>query len=340
MADRKYYVICASGCRFESMTKEQILTAITQAVNEGTISDVDSGFVTTLKEQNRNAGLSFWVGTQAEYNALPEKVENCFYITTDDTVEDDLFAKIEELNVAVKSFEGIAKQINELKVKTENGLSWYDVTTTGTDLNNYRTSGVYHFPQANAPLNLPSTNMSDGWLVVLANGSAKKTVKQIWLREGTANNNDWQTFVRTDCGTGFSAWKEFATTDVTNALSARVSTLENSVKKLLYSGTSSGAYISVNLTPYCFIIASIKTDYGTFDVPLTRVSTSAGLSVPYFCGNIFASGIADSTASTRNVKVVITKRANYEQYSFGVMIVNGETTTALSAQLTAIYGIA
>lgn len=86
MADneRNYYVLSENNCKFESFTKEQILTAIQQTVESGKIKDVDSGFVTKIKEQNKNAGLMFWIGTQAEYNALESKKNNCLYIITDD----------------------------------------------------------------------------------------------------------------------------------------------------------------------------------------------------------------------------------------------------------------
>ena len=85
MAERKYYVLCSSNCKFESMTKEQILTAIEQAVSDGVIKDVDTGFITKLKELNKGGYISVWRGTTAEYNALTEKDENCIYVKTDDT---------------------------------------------------------------------------------------------------------------------------------------------------------------------------------------------------------------------------------------------------------------
>ena len=44
---------------------------------------VAAGVVTI--EQNHNAPLKFWVGTQAEYESLgEEEIENCFYIISDD----------------------------------------------------------------------------------------------------------------------------------------------------------------------------------------------------------------------------------------------------------------
>ena len=85
MADEiTYYVLRADNCRFEGMTKEQILAAITQAVETGTIQNVDTGFVTKIKEQNSGSAVTLWVGTRAQYNALVTKEPNCIYIVTDD----------------------------------------------------------------------------------------------------------------------------------------------------------------------------------------------------------------------------------------------------------------
>lgn len=103
--NRKYYVLCADNCKFEGMTKEQILTAIEQAMSTGEIKDIDTGFVTKIKERNKNVALSFWVGSSAEYNALETKAENCFYILTDDTTGADIAAAIEEIKTSVNALE-------------------------------------------------------------------------------------------------------------------------------------------------------------------------------------------------------------------------------------------
>lgn len=87
---RKYYCICESNCKFETMTKEQILAAIAQAVETGSVSDVDTGFVTKVKEQNASSAVTIWVGTRAQYNAITEKATNCLYIITDDTTGEDI----------------------------------------------------------------------------------------------------------------------------------------------------------------------------------------------------------------------------------------------------------
>lgn len=105
MSERNYYVICDDNCRFPSMTKEQILAAITQAVEGHEIADVDTGFVTTLKEQNANTGLRFWVGTTAQYNALASKERNVLYILTDETPEEAYAEEFAEFNERLQPLE-------------------------------------------------------------------------------------------------------------------------------------------------------------------------------------------------------------------------------------------
>ena len=112
MADRKWYVRCKTGCLAEGMTKEQTLTAITQAVEGGSVEDIDTGFVTKIVEQNKQAPLSFWVGTSAEYNALENKIANCFYIITDDVIKADLLNEINTLKNSLAAAEAKLAQQN------------------------------------------------------------------------------------------------------------------------------------------------------------------------------------------------------------------------------------
>lgn len=126
MSERNYYVVCDDNCKFPSLTKEQILTAILQAVSTGEIKDVDTGFVTKIKEQNHNSALSFWVGTSAEYNALETKDDGCFYILTDDTIGDDLKKAIEELQTAIAALERKTAPCPQIVVTARGG----DITCT------------------------------------------------------------------------------------------------------------------------------------------------------------------------------------------------------------------
>ena len=59
---RKYYCICESNCKFETMTKEQILAAIAQAVETGSVGDVDTGFASGLSPRGH-------LERQAEFHA-------------------------------------------------------------------------------------------------------------------------------------------------------------------------------------------------------------------------------------------------------------------------------
>lgn len=121
MADtKKYYVMCGNKCLYEGMTKEQILTAIQQAISTGEIKDVDTGFITKVKEQNRGVALSFWLGTTAEYNAIKaagKVVQNCLYILTDETFAADMQNAFEEL---LSEFEDIKTAFSQVLNQVSN----------------------------------------------------------------------------------------------------------------------------------------------------------------------------------------------------------------------------
>lgn len=53
------------------------------------------GFIESLKDQNAGKKFKVWSGTQAEYDAVEEKENNCLYIIEDDT---DLQQAIEKVN--------------------------------------------------------------------------------------------------------------------------------------------------------------------------------------------------------------------------------------------------
>lgn len=97
------YVICDQNCKFEGMTKEQILTAIVNAVSSGEIGDVNTGFVQTIKTINGKA-LKFFVGEQHEYDALSEgDKQDLFAIITNDTTKDSLLDSVESLTINMAS---------------------------------------------------------------------------------------------------------------------------------------------------------------------------------------------------------------------------------------------
>lgn len=92
--EKKYYCFCSSNCKYETMTKEQTLAVIEQAAAGKLTFDTSAAFITKVKEQNSGGYITFWAGTQAQFNALPTKDPNCFYIITDSTRDADIAAAI------------------------------------------------------------------------------------------------------------------------------------------------------------------------------------------------------------------------------------------------------
>ena len=115
---------------FESMTREEILTAIVQAVESHEIGNVDTGFITTIAEQNGNVGLTFWVGTTAEYNAISPKQTNCFYILTDDDELSDIESALENLEAVYNDIISAKGQV--LLNQTVNYGSFSPIQLIGT----------------------------------------------------------------------------------------------------------------------------------------------------------------------------------------------------------------
>ena len=154
MATPKVYVICDQNCKYESMTKEQIITAILQAVESGTIGNIDAGFVQTIKTINGHA-LKFFVGEQSEYDALNEVDKaDLFAIITNDTTREGLLNAITTLqtdftelkngltngSIIVKTAESLNSggiELNNDKKLTGKGYYYIMVTTTGMALYNF-----------------------------------------------------------------------------------------------------------------------------------------------------------------------------------------------------------
>lgn len=95
----KYYVICDDDCRYEGMTKEQILASIEQALEQGYVSDPDAAVFSKIKEVCAGDAIQLWVGSEAEFNALslPSNVGRAFvrvgengiiYLCADDSSAD------------------------------------------------------------------------------------------------------------------------------------------------------------------------------------------------------------------------------------------------------------
>lgn len=132
MADRKYYVVCDYGCKFESMTKEQILTAIMQAVENGEIRDVDIGFVTTIKTVNGKR-LKFFFGEQSEYEALTDaEKDDLLAIITNDTSKEALENAIAVLQ---KNYEALTESLADGSFEVAKAKNAKHATSAGSATN-------------------------------------------------------------------------------------------------------------------------------------------------------------------------------------------------------------
>lgn len=128
------YVICDKNCKFEGMTKEQILTAITQAVNEGTISNIDAGFVQTIKTIN-GVALKFFVGAQSEYNELSEEdKKDLFAIITNGTEKEDIIKYLDSLAERMERLENNSDASHATTADTANSANYATKAGKLTDL--------------------------------------------------------------------------------------------------------------------------------------------------------------------------------------------------------------
>lgn len=87
-----------------TMTREEIIAAIQTAAKGGTLEGFNNcAFVSQIKELNKNAAFSVWVGTQAEYNALAEKAKNVLYIISDEQMASELKIVLDSVKREVAS---------------------------------------------------------------------------------------------------------------------------------------------------------------------------------------------------------------------------------------------
>ena len=120
------YAACVEATERANAVKEEI---------------VAGGYIESLKETHRGGKFSFWVGTQAEYDALSDKVDNCLYLITDDPTLTTIYTTIEnqkiETNFAESgnyyekwadgTFKAKAKYTFEGVIAAEYGNAYYSV---------------------------------------------------------------------------------------------------------------------------------------------------------------------------------------------------------------------
>ena len=158
------------------------------------------------------------------------------------------------MDVSRIELEGILYDIKDAKARE---MLTPQELTTNTDANSVVDTGMYYFNYKKTYSNIPASN---GWLIV--SKVADTIVKQLFLRHGTANTNDYQIYVRTKVGSVWSDWTRMITTkDI-------ASTSAYGVAKLLSSVSSTSAVLAA--TP-----SAVKMAYDK------AISAFSGKGLPY-----------------------------------------------------------
>ena len=158
------------------------------------------------------------------------------------------------MDVSRIELEGILYDIKDAKARE---MLTPQELATNTDANSVVDTGMYYFNYKKTYSNIPASN---GWLIV--SKVADTIVKQLFLRHGTVNTNDYQIYVRTKIGSVWSDWTRMITTkDI-------ASTSAYGVAKLLSSVSSTSAVLAA--TP-----SAVKMAYDK------AISAFSGKGLPY-----------------------------------------------------------
>ncbi len=97
------YGFCENNCRFPIYTREEVLSLLQQAINDGSLLNIDAEYaaITKILDTNGGADVKFWTGTESEFNALdpmpavsrfiPRRgIDGTIYICLDDSAVDAL----------------------------------------------------------------------------------------------------------------------------------------------------------------------------------------------------------------------------------------------------------
>ncbi len=160
-----------------------------------------------------------------------------------------------------------------------------------TDLNDYKTGGLYFFGSAYTPINIPAG--VNGWLEVMEGLSG--WVKQIWYRLGTNNSNDYQTYVRTLNGSVWSNWRRLKTAEEDYYQSGDTETIGRCI---------TGGYVTSSTTSIrCSILLPKKMDNVTPTITGGSISARASTG-GYLLSAVDVASAVTSVAKTSNTLVM------------------------------------
>lgn len=119
-----FYVLDENGNRQEGLTKEETLSILQQAINDGSLAGIekDSAFVSKLKCCVDGGTFKMAFITEAKFNELKvnnQLDEETLYFITDDTTEAVLEETIEKFDNDLKAFEKTIENFNDKLNETE-----------------------------------------------------------------------------------------------------------------------------------------------------------------------------------------------------------------------------
>lgn len=100
MSNVPVYGFCENNCRFLVYTREEVLSLLQQAINDGSLKniDIDAAAVAKIKSDN-GADVSFWTGTEAEFNALDPKPAVSYFIPRRD-IDGKIYICIDDSHIS------------------------------------------------------------------------------------------------------------------------------------------------------------------------------------------------------------------------------------------------
>lgn len=136
MAEPQVFGFCNQNCKHPVYTQTQVLSILQQAIDAGSLAGInpdDSPIVALIREQHENSNLAFWIGSEAEFNALSPKPTTALvmgrldsngklYFCTDDSTLTDWQTQTVQMAAAEASeaVSGVVAQVNQIVASKQN----------------------------------------------------------------------------------------------------------------------------------------------------------------------------------------------------------------------------